>query len=76
MVSGGKPCGSSPTRLDAARGQSEDAGRRDGQHHRDEHRGHLRQPPLQDEDQDDPRQADRGRGGHRLPVGDALDEAR
>ena len=67
--------GQDPDQADAVVGQVEDRRGGDREHHHDEHRRDLRQPPLQHQDQHDPGDADRGRGGHRLAVGQALDEA-
>ena len=51
-VSGGKPCGSTPMVLTPVVLQVEQVDRERGEHHDDEHRGHLGQQPLQHQDAD------------------------
>jgi hypothetical protein len=55
-------------------GQAEDRRRDNREHDHDEHGRELGQPALQHQDQRDPGDPDRGRGGHRLAVGQPLDE--
>ena len=70
-----EPLGQHPDQADTVVGQVEDRRRGDREHHHDQHRRDLRQPALQHQDQHDPGDPDRGRGGDRLAVGQPLDEA-
>ena len=76
MVSGGKPLRQRPdqARPRGRRGRRRVAATIASDDH-DQHAGHLRQPALQDQDQRDAADPDRGGGGDRLAVGQPLDEA-
>ena len=75
MVNGGRPLGSTPTRLDPLAAEVEDDCQHHGGDHRDQHGRHLRagRGPRIDH-HDDAEQPDGERRGHRLAGGDALHE--
>ena len=63
-----------PDETDPVLVEVEQVRREDREDDRDEDRGDLRQQPLQDEDHHEAERSDRKRGGHRLAVGDTVDE--
>ena len=74
MVNGGRPLGSTPTRLTPWSPRSRTTDQHHGGDHRDQHGRHLGQDAAQDHHDGDAEQPDGGCRRHHLPVGEALHE--
>ena len=74
IVNGGRPLGSTPTRLTPVAAEVQDHHQHHGGDHRDQHGRHLREDAAQDHHHGDAEQPDGGCCRHRVPGGDTLYE--